>query len=46
MTLYDKFYLNDGTTLPHVGLGTVHIQGDKGIYQAHLGYRILDTATD
>ncbi|GMA45963.1 aldo/keto reductase [Tetragenococcus muriaticus] len=49
MTLYDKFYLNDGTTLPHVGLGTVHIQGGKGIHQVHsaldVGYRVLDTAT-
>jgi len=49
MTLYDKFYLNDGTTLPHIGFGTVHIQGGKGIHQMlsalDVGYRVLDTAT-
>lgn len=50
MTLYEKFRLNDGTTLPHVALGTVHIQGGKGVNQIltalEVGYRAIDTATN
>lgn len=50
MTLHNKFLLNDGTTLPHIGLGTVNIQGGKGIHQMlpalDIGYRLIDTATN
>lgn len=50
MTLYNEFLLNDGTTLPHIALGTIDLQGGKGIHQAlaalDIGYRVIDTATN
>lgn len=50
MTLSKNFRLNDGSQLPHVALGTVHIQGGKGVNQIlsalDAGYRAIDTATN
>lgn len=50
MTLNNNFLLNDGTTLPHIALGTIDLQGGKGFHQAlaalDVGYRVLDTATN
>lgn len=43
-----EFELNDGTSLPAVGFGTVHLKGDRGaltIAEAiRNGYRFIDTA--
>jgi diketogulonate reductase-like aldo/keto reductase len=45
-----EFQLNDGTSLPPVGMGTVHMQGAKGVtslVQAiDRGYRLIDTSTN
>lgn len=42
--------LNDGTTLPAIGLGTVHIQGAQGVQSVlsaiDVGYRLIDTSTN
>ncbi len=42
------FTLNDGNTLPAIGLGTYGLRGDAGIdamvAAVHSGYRLLDTA--
>src|SRR5699024_10308745 len=50
MTLSKSFRLNDGSQLPHVALGTVHIQGGKGVNQIlsaiDVGYRVIDIATN
>lgn len=50
MTLYNNFELNDGTKLPHVGLGTVNIQGGTGVNAVQnaldIGYRLIDTSTN
>lgn len=50
MTMYDEFRLNDGSTLPHIGLGTVNIQGGKGVNQVinaiDIGYSLIDTSTN
>ncbi|MCC5895644.1 MAG: aldo/keto reductase [Alkalibacterium sp.] len=46
----NQFSLNDGTTLPAVGLGTVHIKGAKGVTSVlsaiQNGYRLIDTSTN
>lgn len=48
--LVEQFELNDGTTLPSVGLGTVHIKGAKGVTSVmnaiQNGYRLIDTSTN
>ncbi|PRY82499.1 aldo/keto reductase [Alkalibacterium olivapovliticus] len=45
-----RFSLNDGTTLPAVGLGTVQIKGAKGVTSVltaiQNGYRLIDTSTN
>ena len=50
MSLNEKFLLNDGTILPHIALGTVNIQGGKGVKALenalNLGYRVIDTSTN
>ena len=51
MTFENKrFILNDGTTLPHVGLGTIGIQGNQGTFEIlnalNTGYRLIDTSTN
>lgn len=44
------FELNDGTELPIIGLGTIDIQGAKGVHELtqalDIGYRLLDTSTN
>ena len=43
-----EFELNDGTSLPAIGFGTVHLKGHRGaltIAEAiRNGYRFIDTA--
>ncbi len=50
MSLNKKFLLNDGTRLPHIALGTVNIQGGKGVKELenalNLGYSVIDTSTN
>ncbi|WP_462421956.1 aldo/keto reductase [Salinicoccus sp. Marseille-QA3877] len=51
MTIDGKgFVLNDKTTLPYVGLGTIGIAGDKGTFDImnalNMGYRLIDTSTN
>lgn len=50
MALNNNFELNDGTILPHVGLGTVNIQGGTGVNAVQnaldIGYRLIDTSTN
>lgn len=45
-----QFKLNDGFTLPSIGLGTAGIEGAKGIPKIlsalDLGYRLIDTSTN
>ena len=46
-----KYDLNDGTTLPEIGLGTVNIRGAKGVNSIvtaieENGYRLIDTSTN
>lgn len=42
--------LNDGTSLPSIGLGTVHIKGPQGVHSIltaiEAGYRLIDTSTN
>ncbi len=44
------FRLNDGTSLPSIGLGTVHINGAHGVISIltaiEAGYRLIDTSTN
>lgn len=44
------FLLNDGFVLPPIGLGTVGISGNKGIFDLlnalNAGYRLIDTSTN
>src|SRR5699024_7953255 len=44
------FFLNDGSVLPPIGLGTVGISGNKGIFDLlnalNAGYRLIDTSTN
>lgn len=44
------FLLNDGSVLPPIGLGTVGISGNKGIFDLlnalNAGYRLIDTSTN
>lgn len=46
----NHFLLNDGFELPAIGLGTVGISGDKGIFEMlsalNAGYRLIDTSTN
>lgn len=46
----NKFTLNDGSKLPLLGLGTVGIDGDQGIFEIlsalNAGYRLIDTSTN
>lgn len=50
MTKIEKFELNDGTSLPAIGFGTVNIQGSKGVNSVltaiDAGYRLIDTSTN
>ncbi|WP_342387977.1 aldo/keto reductase [Salinicoccus bachuensis] len=46
-----KYELNDGSTLPEIGLGTVNIQGARGVNSIltaieENGYRLIDTSTN
>lgn len=45
-----QFDLNDGTTLPAIGLGTVNIKGAQGVTDVlnaiRNGYRLIDTSTN
>jgi diketogulonate reductase-like aldo/keto reductase len=47
---YKNFILNDGATLPFVGLGTIGIDGDQGTFEIlnalNSGYRLIDTSTN
>lgn len=49
-TDHNTFRLNDDSMLPLIGLGTVGIQGDKGIFEIlsalNMGYRLIDTSTN
>ena len=44
------FTLNDGSTLPFIGLGTYSLRGASGVNQLliafHNGYRLVDTSTN
>ncbi|HEY5419996.1 MAG TPA: aldo/keto reductase, partial [Marmoricola sp.] len=44
------YTLNDGTTLPAIGFGTVSLRGEDGIevirQALEIGYRLLDTAVN
>lgn len=46
----NAFILNDGSVLPHMGLGTVGIGGERGTLEIlsalNLGYRLIDTSTN
>lgn len=46
----DFYELNDGAKLPAIGLGTVNIQGAKGVNSVltaiDAGYRLIDTSTN
>lgn len=50
MMKIEKFELNDGTSLPAIGFGTVNIQGAKGVNSVitaiDAGYRLIDTSTN
>ncbi|TVT27058.1 aldo/keto reductase [Salinicoccus cyprini] len=51
MTHNEKFQLNDGSSLPKIGLGTVNIQGAIGVNSMltaveENGYRLIDTSTN
>lgn len=45
-----KVKLNDGQTIPSIGLGTIDLMGNKGILQIldalKAGYRLIDTSTN
>lgn len=45
-----KVKLNDGQTIPSIGLGTIALMGNKGILQIldalKAGYRLIDTSTN
>ncbi len=46
-----KYDLNDGSTLPEIGLGTVNIRGARGVNSIvtaieENGYRLIDTSTN
>lgn len=45
-----KFTLNDGNLLPSIALGTVNVQGAKGVNTVlsaiQAGYRLIDTSTN
>lgn len=42
--------LNDGSSLPYIGLGTIGIDGDEGSFEIlnalNTGYRLIDTSTN
>lgn len=42
--------LNDGLSLPYIGLGTIGIDGDEGSFEIlnalNIGYRLIDTSTN
>lgn len=44
------FILNDGSSLPYIGLGTIGIDGDEGSFEIlnalNTGYRLIDTSTN
>lgn len=48
--LNNSFLLNDGSTLPYIGLGTIGIQGNQGVFELlnalNMGYRLIDTSTN
>jgi 2,5-diketo-D-gluconate reductase A len=48
MTHIPSYPMNDGRTIPALGLGTYQLRGDEGIgaivSALHTGYRLLDTA--
>lgn len=50
MTSIPTYTLNDGSTLPAIGLGTYQLTGDAGVaamvHGLELGYRLLDTAVN
>jgi len=50
MTKIEKFELNDGTSLPAIGFGTVNVQGAQGLNSVltaiDAGYRLIDTSTN
>lgn len=50
MTKIEKYALNDGTSLPAIGLGTVNVQGAQGVNSIltaiGAGYRLIDTSTN
>lgn len=50
MDTIKSIQLNDGTSLPSIGLGTVKIKGAKGVISVlsaiDLGYRLIDTSTN
>jgi len=41
----NNYLLNDGSTLPYIGLGTIGIQGDQGTFELlnalNIGYRLM-----
>ena len=45
-----KVKLNDGQTIPSIGLGTIDLMGSKGVLQIldaiKAGYRLIDTSTN
>lgn len=50
MTKIETFELNDGSSLPVIGLGTVNMQGAQGgnslLTAIEAGYRLIDTSTN
>lgn len=50
MTHIKQTELNDGTLLPTIGLGTVNVQGARGVQSVltaiQAGYRLIDTSTN
>ncbi len=50
MTQIKKMWLNDGTTLPSIGFGTVKVKGAQGVVSTltaiEAGYRLIDTSTN
>lgn len=51
MSHHKKFQLNDGSSLPEIGLGTIDLKGAKGVNSIltaieENGYRLIDTSTN
>lgn len=51
MSVNKKFPLNDGSSLPAIGLGTIDLRGAKGVNDLlaaieENGYRLIDTSTN